>query len=121
MEFIEKLVEAEDSIRMKDYQSPFGDSEERTLRLFNRVTLKDGVHLSIQCSYAHYCSPRKTVDVLNYTTMELAIFKDEQFTNVNAITNNKELANELNEYYEGTVYGYVPVELIEKLYQELSK
>ena len=35
--------------------------------------------------------------------------------------NNQELINKIDDHYEGTVYGYVPVELLEELYQDLIK
>lgn len=92
---------------------------EMEFRMFEAVKTNSNIELSIQASYAHYCSPRLTLPVGMYDSVELAIFRDNEFTSIEEVTQNKELIEELNDYYEGTVYGYVPVEIIEELYQAL--
>lgn len=123
MEFISKLVETDESKQMKKLLPEiFGSYEDVGFRLFNGIPINENIHLSIQASYGHYCTPRKTLPLEQYTAMELAIFKNGEFVNVEEVVrDNTELVNKLNEYYVGTVYTYVPVELIEKLYQELIK
>jgi hypothetical protein len=85
----------------------------------NRIRINENVELSIQASYAHYCNPRKTTTLNEYTEMELAVFEDNKFVPVERVMNNEILIDRFKEYYEGMVYGFVPVELLEELYQEL--
>ncbi|TYS68673.1 hypothetical protein FZC76_06925 [Sutcliffiella horikoshii] len=119
MEFIKKLVETDGSLKMKEYGQPIGTYEDMGFRMFKQVKISDEVGLSIQASYGHYCSPRKTLPLEMYSSMELAIFKDGEFVSVQEVTENKEVISELSEHYEGTVYGGVPVETLEKLYKDL--
>lgn len=77
-----------------------------------RVVCKDNFSVSIQASYAHYCTPRKNIQLTDsdeYLTVELGYpSKDD------------DLIKEYAEYAENpetydTVYGYVPVNIVEKL------
>ena len=124
MKFIEKLTETKDSLNAKerkDELSMFGSYEDMGFRMLERLKINDKIHLSIQASYGgHYCLPRKTLPLEDYTSMELAIFKDGDFASVDQVTDNQSLINKFNECYEGTVYSYVPVELLEELYQDLT-
>jgi hypothetical protein len=99
----------------------YEQNKDTGFRLLKRIPIAINVELSIQASYAHYCNPRKTVSLNEYETMELAIFVDNNFVPVEQVTNNEVLIDKFNEYYEGMVYGFVPVELLEELYQELIK
>lgn len=121
MEFINKLVETDESTVYKNVEFQYGTYEDMGFRQFEAIRVNDTIWLSIQASYGHYCSPRKTLSKELYTNMELAIFKNDEFAPVSSVTKNEELINKFDEYYEGTVYGYVPVELIEELYQDLNK
>lgn len=120
MEFLEKLVETDQSVKMKGFGTPFDSYEDMGFRMFQQVKISDEVGLSIQASYGHYCSPRKTLPVEYYSAMELAIFKNGEFTSIEQVTDNEELISKFSEHYEGTVYGGVPVELLEMLYQNLK-
>lgn len=72
------------------------------------VRCKDGTSLSVQGSHMHYCTPRD--DDGPYTEMEVGFITSP---------NGQRLAppDTWREYADGdfpsTVYGYVPVELIE--------
>lgn len=108
MKFLNQLQE--------DEYSKIG--EDMTYRGFNHIHFVD-VSLSIQASFGHYCTPRKTLKNLNeYTTMEFALIKEGNFVKVSDVLPNFSRLNEIEEY-ENTVYGYVPVDLIEQLYREL--
>jgi len=119
MEFINYLVENEASKKHREAMlaSPYGlmfDS-----RILKHIKFNNGVGISIQASEGHYCTPRITTDFSNYTAMEFALFKDGEFTSVDKILENELLQKKLSEYYD-TVYGFVPVELIEELFQNLK-
>ena len=71
-----------------------------------KVICADGFKMSMQASHAHYCSPRE--DGLNdYDTIEIGFPSEKE-----------EL---LMDYAEdgsnptGTVYGWVPVEIVDKI------
>lgn len=119
MEFIKNLIDTIDSAKIKGFESPFGTYEDMGFRMLKQIKISDDIGLSVQASYGHYCTPRKTLPLKEYSTMELAIFKDGEFVNVNQVTKNENIIDKLNECYEGTVYGCVPVEMLEELYQEL--
>ncbi|MCA1021586.1 hypothetical protein [Halobacillus litoralis] len=121
MEFVNKLIETEDSKRASEMTNPISLGLGGGFRMLQGIKLGNGVHLSVQASSNHYCSPRKTIDLTDYDEMELAVFKDNQFASVTDVIDNNPLAQKFEEHYEGTVYGFVPVELIEELYQELSE
>jgi len=119
MGIIKNLVETSDSEKMESVNMLLESYEDIGFRLLKEVKISDKVSLSIQASYGHYCSPRKTLPLEEYSRMELAIFKDGEFTNVSQVISNVKIINELAEHYEGTVYGFIPIELLEELYQEL--
>lgn len=124
MEIINKLVETEDSKKMKELGTLLSSSyQDSGFRMFEGVKVNDNVTLSIQASYAHYCSPRLTLPKEEYFSMELAIIKDGEFVGADAVTDNEELIEALNEYYDidDTVHANVPVTLLEELYQEITK
>lgn len=81
------------------------------------IEFNNDIILSVQGSDAHYCTPRKTLPYDQYTAMEFAILLDHNFIDVQRLINT----NMFDEYYDGTVYGDVPVADIEWLYQELKK
>lgn len=72
------------------------------------VVCKDGFTISIQASAIHYCVPRKTGDI-EYERVELGYPSAED-----------DLIKEYTEFdnYTDTVYGYVPVEVVDKLLEK---
>lgn len=116
MEFLSQLEE--DTYSKQKMYVPF--DEDFTYRGFNHIKIGD-LSLSIQASFGHYCTPRKTLkSASDYTSMEFALIKaNGDFTTVSEILPNFSRLSEIEEY-ENTVYGFVPVELIEELYQELK-
>lgn len=81
------------------------------------IEFNNDIILSVQGSFGHYCTPRKTLPYDQYKSMEFAILKNHEFTDVKEIIDT----DKFDEYYDDTVYGYVPVSKIEWLYQELKK
>ena len=95
------------------------ENKEMDIRNFDKIETKSGYDLSIQCSRHHYCTPRKTIDIENYDSFELAIFRGRSFV-YPKILDNFPRKNELDECYEGQVFGYVPKDLLEDLYNFLN-
>ncbi|PMC34550.1 hypothetical protein CJ195_22310 [Bacillus sp. UMB0899] len=119
MTFINKLKPTNDSIKISQVM-PF--DENITFRIFKGIQVNDDLWISIQASYGHYCNPRKTLkDLSEYNSMEFALRdKEGNFLSVTDVLPNFPKLKEIEEYYEDTVYGYVPVNLIEDLVQVLS-
>lgn len=81
-------------------------------------------YLSIQGSYGHYCTPRKSLPIDAYYELELAIFNE----NAKMVSiNNDKLFKKFKRYDEllkhadglnsnSTVYAYVAVDLLNDLY-----
>lgn len=74
-----------------------------------RLYCNDGYSISVQASKFHYCSPRLN-GLQDYKSVELGYpsAEDELI--------NEYAKNALN--YTDTVYGYVPIEVVEKLIEK---
>ncbi|MED3792446.1 hypothetical protein P4571_08315 [Niallia alba] len=118
-QFINDLMESKASIKSRKY--PHFNAN-MAFRMFEGFELKEGIRLSIQASYGHYCSPRETFYDLNeYSSMEFALIDSSgKFITVMDVLPTFNRLEEI-EQYEDTVYGYVPVDLINELYIELTK
>lgn len=120
MEFTKMLIETPESEKMKALHV-YGNFEDTGMRIYKPVQLSRGASLSIQASYGHYCDPRKTLPKEKYSAMEMAIFLNNEWSSVEEVSKDVELIESFQEYFDGMgVYAYLPVELIEKLYQELK-
>ena len=95
------------------------ENKEMHIRIFDKIKTKSGYGLSIQCSEYHYCTPRETINVEKYDSFELAIFRGHNFV-YPKILDNFPRKNELDECYKGEVFGYVPKDLVEDLYNFLN-
>ena len=84
---------------------------------YDSIRINDEIALSVQGSKYHYCHPRETIDIDKYKKLELAI---SGFVSVADVTDNELLIRKFDEYYDGMIHAYVPVELIEELYQDLK-
>lgn len=73
-----------------------------------RLLCNDGFSISVQASKFHYCRPRLD-GAQDYEAVELGYPSDED-----------ELINDYAEDddYTNTVYGYVPIEVVEKLIEK---
>ena len=117
MEFFDELIEDSNSEKMREI-GVFGYEE--TPRTFLHIESGD-IRLSVQASCVHYCHPRITSMYLeDYSSMEFAMIKGDSFTSVEEIFPDSDLQEKLEPYFDGTVYGFVPVELINKLYLALK-
>lgn len=84
----------------------YGDCEVQENR--ERLYCNDGYSISVQASEFHYCCPRLNGNQ-DYESVELGYPSSED-----------ELINEYAEDddYTHTVYGYVPIEVVEKLIEK---
>jgi hypothetical protein len=116
MRFINKLDETRASKKV-NHAVPFS---ERSYRHFKPLQITNELWLSVQAFYGAYCTPRKTLKNLGaYKTMEFALLNGNgDFITVKSVLPKFSRLEEIEEY-EDEVYGYVPVELIEELYQAL--
>lgn len=115
MNFIEKLDDINIEIsRMTPYESRF--------RMFKGVRINDDLFISIQASRGHYCTPRETLSNLEeYTHMEFALMNEKgDFVSVREACPHFSKLDEIETYFEGSVYPYVPVGLINDLFNELN-
>lgn len=87
---------------------------------FNRINVAP-YSLSIQASEHHYSSPRETLDKYEYTAMEIAILNndDDNFVNIaeDIFFNEWDRLEEFLERFDGQVGAYVPIDLIQSLYE----
>lgn len=79
-----------------------------------RIVLKNGVSLSVQANQYAYCEPRKSLGIPwhKYKSVDVGFIEDSE-------GNTFEMPPEWRQYSDnGTltsdVYGYVPVELVNK-------
>jgi RNA-binding protein YlmH len=123
MKIFELLTEQESSKVSRKRQQEMGF--EFIGRHLNRIKAGE-YEMSIQASYAHYCEPRETLeDLTQYTEMELALFKNGGWVQPREDEKIKQFPRylELEERYEEgdvAVAGYVPVDLLQDLYDYLS-
>lgn len=74
-----------------------------------RLYCYDGYSISVQASEFHYFAPRLN-GLQNYKSVELGFpSKEDELINEYA---------EYNPYCTNTVYGYVPIEIVEKLIEK---
>ena len=92
---------------IESHKYPFSDEIIQEIR--PRLLCNDGFSISVQASKFHYCSPRLD-GIQDYEAVELGYPSMED-----------ELINEYAEddwNYTETVYGYVPIEVVEKLIEK---
>lgn len=77
-----------------------------TLDIRPRAIFKDGFSISIQASGSHYCTPRTNDDV-DYTEVELGFPNYEEELIKDFAEDDDDLTD--------TVYGYVPVTIVNKM------
>ncbi len=92
-------------------------------RLFQHFVMKNGYRLSVQGNTFNYSHPRETVAPDQYEAMEVAVLYRENgnFGAIASLTEDPHLLKEFQPYYSSGVYPFVPVELIERLFQAIKK
>ena len=81
--------------------------EQDNYGLKDRIECNDGYTASIQASRYSYCTPRETNHKAGYSSFEIGFPNMEDVILIPYAENKDDLM--------GTVYGYVPVEVIEQL------
>jgi hypothetical protein len=77
------------------------------LEIRPQIECNDGFKMSVQASRSHYCEPRQNLIDGEYTEVEIGFPSEEEPL--------------INEYAEcpgewtGTVYGYVPVTIVDEI------
>ena len=86
------------------------------------ININNEYCLSIQCGEGKYSMPSGNVDLGEYTHFEIAFIYEGSLTyENNELLEGFNRKEELQEYQEGTVYPYVPKDLIEDLYKYLKE
>lgn len=109
-EFIKHMVVAE------EYPSLGHDDH---LRIYRNFPIGDDGMYSIQASGGHYCTPRKTVPLEDYEAVEIAFLLSGALVSGSTFIDDELLARKLDEYFDGSVYSYVPVDLVSRVYDHL--
>lgn len=118
--FIEALEEEERGF-VEKYPYYSDELSPRVYRQFKAIQINENLWFSIQASYAHYCTPQKTLETLeDYTHWEFALIGESGFLRVTEVLPDFPSLAEI-EYYEAEVYAYVPIDLVEDLYLALKK
>lgn len=105
---------------MKEMIKLGGRNRSYGFRIFPHILTKKGYMLSIQCSEFHYCSPREILALDAYSKFEVAIIKQGEFVYPTEL-NDFSRKQELDECFEGSVFGYVPKDLVEDLFNFLNE
>ena len=79
-------------------------ADEDTIVVREVAVCMDGFFVSIQASRAHYCTPRKTIKTGEYSFVELGRLN--------------EYPEKIEEFREGSIYPYVPLDIAEELIKE---
>jgi len=81
------------------------------------IEINDEYYLSIQCGEGKYSIPRINVNLEEYTHFEIAFIYEGSLSDSHTkLLEGFKRKEELQEYQEGTVYPFVPKDLIEDLY-----
>jgi len=125
MKFLKELKEESHSVSLQNDWPEFMKElsyEDFGTRRFLPIEISETLWLSVQAGASLYSVPRKTlVDLKEYSHMEFAVIKNNNLVNVSEVIEDIGLIDKLEVYYDGAVYAFVPVELIEKLYLLLSQ
>ena len=90
-------------------------------RQFNPINVNDKYFISIQASYSHYCTPRATLPLNEYEKMEIMLYRvNGSSVTPDSLSKFEDFEIMKSRYDDYGVYGYVPVETIQKLYEWLK-
>lgn len=85
-------------------------TDEPYLKNRQRLTCKDGFSMSVQASCCHYCNPRTSLKGVTYDEVEIGFPTAKE----SLLASYAEDPTRLT----GTVYGYVPVELVDQVIEK---
>lgn len=114
LEFLSALTETDES-KIAGIEIPHIQ-----VRSFFPVIMTKKCYLSVQASKYHHSLPRETVPLEEYYSMEFAIVSHNGgMLQVKDVLPDFPNLEEIEGYHD-VVYSYVPVELIEQVYQALK-
>ena len=114
--FLMELMESLDSRRARE-ALPYNAL---SFKQFEPLLINPRLSLSIQAGYALYSTPRLTLDDLEgYTAMEIALLEKDNFTRFQEVIPAFDRLKEIEDHWEGSVYSFVPVDLIQAALDEL--
>ena len=91
-------------------------------RFCDWISINDEYCLSIQCGKGKYSIPRENVNLKEYTHFEIAfIYEGQLSTGHDELLKGFNRKEELQECCEGSIYTYVPKDLIDDLYKYLKQ
>lgn len=103
--------------KLKEDERFLGESYIDTgLRVLEWIYVGSNIHLSIQASRMHYCHPRETVDLDDYTHFELALIVNGKISCDTGKIKEFPQYEKLMEYKDTSIFPYVPKELLSELY-----
>lgn len=112
---------------MKDFRELLDANCIKNFKLFSSRVMKwievGNYQLSIQASETHYCDPRKTLlNLKDYKLMEVGIFKNKEWDDLekDSFFDKWKDRKEFLENYDGMVAGYVPINIIQSLYEYIE-
>ncbi|WP_338627653.1 hypothetical protein QJR52_07150 [Clostridium baratii] len=112
---------------MKDFRELLDANCIKNFKMFSYRVMKwikvGNYQLSIQASGSHYCEPQQTLrDLKNYISMEVGIFKNNEWINIrnDSFFDDWKYRMEFLENYDGMVAGYVPINIIQSLYDYIE-
>lgn len=94
-EFLKSTINVDDLIRMQMIRP--------------RAKCNDGFSISVQASFCHYCEPRQD-GLEEYDSVELGYPSSPDKLIADYAEDDEDLTN--------TVYGYVPIDVVEKLIEK---
>jgi hypothetical protein len=118
-QFTKVLIERQ--FEEDEEREKFDKETDYKYRQFVPIRLGVNLWLSIQASYAHYSTPRETLrDLDGYSHWEFALYTQENFVSVTEVLPDFPSLAEVELYFEGAVYPYVPTDLLEEVYLALK-
>lgn len=94
-------MENESNVTIYDFITITNNSKAYNFRPL--IHCNDGFNMSVQASACHYCQPRED-NIERYMSLEVGFISEEEDLIVNYAEDNSDLT--------GTVYSYVPVNII---------
>lgn len=114
LNFIKELKKQDEKIRVAN------EDGLKAIRVLGVLSTKSGLDISIQCSKYHYCTPQKTVNIEDYESYEVALFKNKTFVNLEEI-DDFERVDELYDHFDGVILAFTPKDLVEDLFNYLNR
>lgn len=89
------------------------------LRIYRNFPIGAEGMFSIQASGGHYCTPRRTIPLEDYEAVEIAFLLSGSLVSGSTFIEDDSLCLELEEYFDGSVYGFVSVDLVSRIFDHL--